>query len=166
MNRHGAAWLGAGLALAGAWAVGHSMRATGADAGASIAAMLDDFHDAAAKADEARYFDHFAPGAVFLGTDPRERWTLEEFRAYAEPHFEAGRGWAYQAVSRHVEVGPGGEVGWFDEVVRNAKYGDLRGTGVALRIDGRWRVAQYSLTFTIPNEDVPDVLKIVRRRGR
>ncbi|NRA97598.1 MAG: nuclear transport factor 2 family protein [Planctomycetes bacterium] len=32
---------------------------------------LDDFNDAAAKADEDRYFGLFAPEATFLGTDTR-----------------------------------------------------------------------------------------------
>ncbi len=36
-------------------------------ASAAIARALDDFHDAAARADEARYFAHFADDAVFLG---------------------------------------------------------------------------------------------------
>src|SRR5271168_3840018 len=58
-------------------------------------ATLDDFHAAAAAADEARYFGHFAADGVFLGTDATERWTVDAFRAYAKPHFDAGRGWAY-----------------------------------------------------------------------
>ena len=35
----------------------------------AVAAVLDDWHAAAAVADEARYFAHFAPDSVFLGTD-------------------------------------------------------------------------------------------------
>src|SRR6516162_8245242 len=52
-----------------------------------VARELDDFHDAAAHADEARYFGHFAPDAVFLGTDATERWDLAAFGEYAHPHF-------------------------------------------------------------------------------
>ena len=51
----------------------------------SVTAALDDFHDAAAKADEDRYFGRFAPGGVFLGTDATERWDVKAFRAYAHP---------------------------------------------------------------------------------
>lgn len=128
---------------------------------ASIAEMLDDFHDAAAHADEARYFGHFADNAVFLGTDPSERWSAAEFRAWAKPYFQREEAWTYHAVERHVEIAPGAQVGWFDEVVRNREYGDLRGTGVVLLIDGRWRIAQYNLCFTIPNDDAPAVLEII-----
>ena len=63
------------------------------DAGevAKIAAVLDDFHAAAADADEERYFGHLAASGVFLGTDATERWTKEQFRAYAHPHFAKGK---------------------------------------------------------------------------
>ena len=45
----------------------------------------------------------------------------------------------------------------------HAKYGELRGTGVVRR-DGRghWRVAHYSLTFTVPNELAPRVVDLIR----
>ena len=59
---------------------------------AAVAAILDDFHDAASRADGDRYFGHFAPDGVFLGTDPAERWTVTEFRKYAEPHFSSAGG--------------------------------------------------------------------------
>ena len=133
--------------------------ATAADA---IAEMLDDVHDAAAKADGDRYFGHFAEDAVFLGTDPAERWTIGEFRAWAEPYFQRDSAWVYHAVERHVQIAESGKVAWFDEVVRNDKYGDLRGTGVALLQKGEWKLAQYNLTFLIPNDDADKVLEIIK----
>lgn len=134
---------------------------TNLPASGSIAEVLDDFHDAAARADEARYFGHFAEGAVFLGTDPTERWTVAEFRAWAKPFFKRDEAWTYRAIERHIDVAPSGEVGWFDEVVRNKSYGDLRGTGVVLRVGGEWKIAQYNLTFMVPNSDAEAVLGII-----
>ena len=49
--------------------------------------VLDDWHKAAADADEVRYFGYAAPEFVFLGTDARERWDLASFRAFAHPYF-------------------------------------------------------------------------------
>ncbi len=115
----------------------------------AIRQTLDDFHQAAAAADEARYFSHLAPDGVFLGTDPGERWTTPEFRAYAHPHFAAGKGWTYVPRVRHVTVQ--GDLAWFDEIVDNAKYGACRGTGVLKRSAGEWKIALYSLTFLVPN---------------
>jgi hypothetical protein len=130
-----------------------------------ITEVLDDFHDAAARADEDRYFAHFTDDAVFLGTDPAERWPLAEFRAWAAPYFQRDSAWTYEAIERHVQVAPCGEVGWFDEVVRNATYGDLRGTGVVVLVGGRWRVAQYNLTFLIPNERAEAVLELLAKEA-
>src|SRR5439155_3716313 len=58
--------------------------------------VLDDFHDAAARADEERYFAHFAPEGVFVGTDAGERWDLKAFREYAHPHFAKGKAWTFR----------------------------------------------------------------------
>ena len=75
-----------------------------------VSAVLDDWHSAAAAADEARYFGHFARDAVFLGTDATERWTVEEFRRYAHPHFAKGKAWSFRSVSRHVSFSADGSL--------------------------------------------------------
>ncbi len=118
-----------------------------------VARVLDDWHAAAARADEAAYFGHFAPGGVFLGTDATERWGVEAFRAYAHPHFARGRAWTFRAVQRHVTLGDDGRTAWFDETLETASLGPARGSGVLLcDRDGRWRIAQYNLSITVPNE--------------
>jgi hypothetical protein len=122
---------------------------------------LDDFHAAAAVADEARYFAHFAPDAVFLGTDPSERWRVVEFRAYAHAHFAKGKGWTYEPGRRAISSSPDGDVVWFDEDLKNAHLGLARGTGVLVRKNGRLLIAQYNLTVPIPNEKMDDVVHLV-----
>src|SRR4051794_41438308 len=69
------------------------------DSGA-VVAVLDDVHDAAAKADEARYFGHFAADGVVVGTDAGERWDVSAFRAYAHPYFANGKAWSFLGVRR------------------------------------------------------------------
>ena len=128
----------------------------------AIAGVLEDFHDAAAKADEERYFQHFTPDAVFLGTDATERWTYAQFRAWAKPQFANGKGWTYFARDRHIFISPNGDCAWFDEMLDNKKLGECRGSGVLVRIDGVWRIAQYHLVLPVPN-DLADELV---RRGR
>ena len=113
---------------------------------------LDDLHDAAAHADEARYFAHFAPAGVFLGTDVTERWDVAAFRAYAHPHFASGKGWTYHPLRRAVTIADDGAVAWFDEDLNGERTGPTRGVGTMVRVDGRWLVALYGLSFTIPNE--------------
>jgi ketosteroid isomerase-like protein len=128
--------------------------AAGADENATVAIgkVLDAFHDAASRADGDLYFSLFAEDAVFIGTDATERWSVDEFRAFAEPYFSKGRGWTYTKTERHVDLAVGGETAWFDEMLWNEKYGTCRGTGVLVLTEKGWRIAQYHLTFPIPNE--------------
>lgn len=128
-----------------------------------IARALDDFHDAAAHADEARYFDHFAPGAVFLGTDATERWDLAAFRAYAHSRFASGHGWTYHPQRRAIVFANDGATAWFDEDLLGERAGPTRGTGVLLQSGGRWLIAQYNLTFTIPNDRFDDLRKMLAK---
>ncbi len=130
-----------------------------------VGAVLDDWHLAAAHADAARYFGHFSGHAVFVGTDGAERWDLAAFRTFAMPHFERGTAWTYVATSRHVVVSRGGDVAWFDESLRNDKYGEVRGSGVLLWQGGRWRIAHYVMSFPVPNEVAGEVIGLVRGRA-
>src|SRR5579883_2241521 len=104
-----------------------------ASAERDVASVLDDFHDAAAHADEPRYFAHFAPDAVFLGTDATERWDLAAFRAYAHERFSQGKGWTYHVVRRAIDFSADGDVAWFDEDLRGDRAGPTRGSGVLVR---------------------------------
>ena len=127
----------------------------------SIRAMIDDWHDAASEADEERYLGHFTEDAAFLGTDASERWTLAEFREYVQTFFPRG-GWSYDPHDRHIVLATSGELAWFDEQLTNAGYGELRGTGVVRRVDGAWRLAHYSMTFTVPNEVAREVVQRIK----
>lgn len=127
----------------------------------SVAAVLDDFHLAASQADGERYFGHFTEQGIFLGTDLSERWTVEQFKAYAKPHFDKGRGWTYRVKSRHIYLSEDGKTAWFDEVLENDKFGQTRGSGVLAKSQGRWRIAQYHLTLPVPNELIETLVKMI-----
>jgi hypothetical protein len=125
-----------------------------------VAAVLDDVNDAASHADEARYFAHYAPNGVFLGTDATERWDMTAFRAYAHDRFSKGKGWTLRVVRRTVDFSADGDVAWFDEELRGDRLGPARGSGVLLRAPqaaGRWLVAQYNLAVTVPNDRFADL---------
>jgi uncharacterized protein (TIGR02246 family) len=119
---------------------------------AAVNAVLDDWHQAAAKADEARYFGHFTPDAVFLGTDATERWTRDEFRTWAKPYFSKGKAWSFTSVSRHVSFSKDGAVAWFDETLSTPNMGPARGSGVLVKDGDAWKIAQYNLSIPIPND--------------
>lgn len=132
----------------------------------AAAKMLDDYHDAAAKADENRYFSHFTDDAIFMGSDATERWTKSEFQTWAKPFFSRGKAWTFHATRRVIHVDDAGKIAWFDEDLATDGLGPSRGSGVLLHDakDGKWRIAHYNLTLTIPNErldHVKDVLTAV-----
>lgn len=134
----------------------------------AVETVLDDFHDAAAKADESRYFGHFSPEGVFLGTDATERWDVESFRAFAHPYFARGQAWTYTPTVRRVTLSPiaapGSEVAWFDELLENEKVGVTRGSGVLRKIDGAWRISQYNLSIPVPNDLVEEFVPRIRQK--
>jgi hypothetical protein len=150
-------WLG----LAVLFSTVPSARADPADDAkvAAIGQALDQFHAAASRADGKVYFDLFAPDAVFIGTDASERWTMDQFRAYALPLFAQGKGWTYKPRLRHVTIGrvPCSCVAWFDEILDNASYGTSRGTGMVVLTPFGWKIEQYALTFPIPNDMAKEV---------
>ena len=126
----------------------------------AVAAVIDGLHAAASKADESKYFAYFAPDGVFVGTDATEIWSVEAFRAYAHPHFSKGQGWTYvPRPDRRVRLGADGRTAWFYETLDHAKYGVLRGSGVLVLLDGQWRVAQYVLSFAVPNDKAAAALE-------
>ena len=120
-----------------------------------IDALLDGIHQDPPEGNFQTYFDRYKPDANFLGTDKTERWTVEEFKTYAEPAFEDGNGWTYAVVERNWEGS--GNTRWFDEILFNEKLGHCRGTGVVELIEGEWKIAHYALTMLVPNEIAADV---------
>ena len=136
---------------------------------AEVAAFLDAWHDAAARADADAYFERIAPTGVFLGTDPDERWDRTQFRAAYGGHFARGKAWTFRAFARHVTIADDGRSAWFDERLRSESYGELRGTGVVTRAPdegrGAWRVVVYDLTIPIPNDLAKDVVARIREHA-
>jgi hypothetical protein len=117
----------------------------------AAATVLDDWHLAAAQADEGRYFGHLAEGAVFLGTDATERWPKAAFQTWAHPIFLRGKAWSFKATRRALTLSQDGRTAWFDEDLDTPNLGPARGSGVLTREQGRWRIQQYNLSVPIPN---------------
>jgi hypothetical protein len=126
-----------------------------------VHAVLDAWHQAAAKADEDAYFKHFTADAVFLGTDATERWTRDEFRKWAKPYFTKGKAWTFKATKRHLAFSRDGTVAWFDEALDTPNLGPARGSGVLVWDGTTWKIAQYNLSVPIPNDAFADVKKLI-----
>lgn len=133
----------------------------GGDSQKEVAAILDNWHDAAAKADEERYFGHMTAESIFLGTDATERWNKKEFQDFAHPFFAKGKAWSFKSVARHIYFSDDGRTAWFDEELDTPNLGPSRGSGVLVRKAEGWKIAHYNLTIPIPNDIMKDVKKMI-----
>ncbi len=122
--------------------------AAAADDKADVSGVLDQLHANAGSASWDAYFALYTDDAIFLGTDAGERWDKPTFRSYASQ----SNGWVYTMTERNIDLTPDGDHAWFDELLVNAKYGTSRGTGILIRTNAGWKIAQYHLVFPIPND--------------
>ena len=128
-----------------------------------IGKILDSWHRAAGSADFYAYFNLMTSDAVFIGTDASENWQIEEFKAYAKPHFDKGKAWNFKAVERQIYVNDEGDYAWFDELL-DTQMKLCRGSGVLRKESGDWKIAHYVLSLVIPNENVSEVILIKQEK--
>ena len=128
-----------------------------------IGKILDSWHRAAGSADFCAYFNLMTSDAVFIGTDASENWQIEEFKAYAKPHFDKGKAWNFKAVERQIYVNDEGDFAWFDELL-DTQMKLCRGSGVLRKESGDWKIAHYVLSLVIPNENVSEVILIKQEK--
>ena len=121
----------------------------------AVAEVLNNLHLYAAEAKGPEYFNLFAANAIFLGTDIGERWEKKSFQEYGLSRFETGKGWTYHMSERNIYFSDDDQICWFDELVRNDKYGQLRGTGVLKLVNQEWKIVQYNLVLPMPNDLLP-----------
>lgn len=124
-----------------------------------IVAMLDSFNLAAAKANYKTYFDFYTEDAIFTGTDATERWDKKQFMIWAKPHFDKGKAWSFTSIERNIYFDKTGDLAWFDELL-NTQMKICRGSGVVVKEGDSWKVKQYILSTTVPNDQLDSVIKM------
>ncbi len=127
----------------------------------TVALILDLWHSAADTGNFDRYFDSMTDDSIFLGTDATERWTKSQFMDYAREPFADGHGWTYTPSQRHITISSDAQTAWSDELLTHDRYGLLRGTSVLVNIDNEWKIAQYNLTFLVPNPIATKVVELI-----
>ena len=130
-----------------------------ADDKEDIASMLDSFNAAAARADYTGYFNFFSSDAIFIGTDATERWNKQQFMVWAKKYFDRGRAWNFKSIDRHIYISDNKNLGWFDELL-NTQMKICRGSGVVVKKDGVWKIQQYVLSITMPNDQIDGAIKL------
>lgn len=129
-----------------------------ADKKKMITALLDSMNAAAATADFKQYFSFYADSSVFMGTDATEYWDKDAFMKWAKPYFDKKTTWDFTALQRNIYFGKEDDIAWFDELL-DTQMKICRGSGVVVKENNQWKIKQYILSMTIPNQNLDEVLK-------
>ncbi len=130
-----------------------------------VATFIDNWHLAATKADAKTFFDAMDEESVYIGTDAGERWTKTQFYAFAKPYFDKGKAWDFKAYDRDVHLSPDGKYVWFSELL-TTWMGVCRGSGILMKTPGGWKIKQYHLSVTVPNDAIKDFITLVENFNR
>jgi len=117
--------------------------------------LLDNWHQAAAVADEDVFFETLDSKAIYLGTDPNERWLKSEFIDWGMRYFERDTAWAFKPYNRNWEFTKDFQYAWFDELLET-HMGICRGSGILEKQGEDWKIKHYNLALTIANERLND----------
>lgn len=124
-----------------------------------IDSLLTNYHRMAAMANYNAYFNCYTDDAVFIGTDPTENWKIKSFKVWAKPYFDSNRTWNFYAISRNIYIDSSQKWANFDELLQT-QMKICRGSGVVVKDGNVWKIKQYVISMTIPNENTAQVVKI------
>jgi hypothetical protein len=123
----------------------------------SLDSLMDKWHSDAAKCRFEEYFSFMDDSFVFLGTAPEERWDKAAFSLFSKPYFDIRKAWDFKPSNRKWAFYKDLNVAWFDEELDTWMRG-CRGSGVLIKVDGHWKLAQYNLTVLIENEKMKEFI--------
>jgi len=124
-----------------------------------VETTIDAWHKAASEAKLEEYFSLMTKDGVFIGTDPTENWQNEAFMAFSKPYFDKGKAWSFTSIERNVYFSEDKKIAWFDELL-DTHMKICRGSGVLKLENGKWKIAHYVLSITIPNDNIDEVVKL------
>lgn len=124
--------------------------------------ILEKWHNDVAIFDYDSYFNFMSNEFIFLGTDPEERWTKDQFSAYCKPYFARKSTWDFKTNWRNWYFSEDHKVAWFEESLET-KMDECRGSGVLIKTNEGWKIAHYNLTVLIENEKMKKFLKLRRK---
>ena len=125
--------------------------------------LMDNWHHAAAVADEEIFFGSMTAEGIYLGTDKTEKWKRDEMKAWSSKYFERDTAWAFTPYDREIYFSEEGTTAWFDELLETW-MGPCRGSGICRYEKGTWKLAHYNLAMLIDNDDVNSVIELIQAR--
>jgi hypothetical protein len=140
--------------------IGQFASAQNSDSISTINTFLDNWHQAASTANAVVFFESIDENGIYIGTADHERWTKNEFETFAKPYFDRGKAWDFKPYERNVHVTSDGQIAWFSELL-TTWMGVCRGSGILHKTATGWKIDQYHLSVTVPNEIIKDFITLV-----
>lgn len=127
--------------------------------------LIDQWHHAAAIADEDIFFGSMTEDGIYIGTDATERWTRDEMFALLGQYFKRETAWAFTPTERNIYMSEDGSLAWFDELL-DTWMGTCRSSGVVKRTPEGWKIAHYHLSIAVPNDKVDGYLDLIGKERK
>lgn len=124
--------------------------------------MIDNWHKAAARADEDVFFGSMTEDCIYIGTDKSERWLRDDMKTWSAEFFKRDKAWDFKPIEREVYLSDDGKLAWFNETL-DTWMGVCRSSGVVALVDGEWKLKHYHLSVTVPNDAVKDFIELVKK---
>jgi hypothetical protein len=124
---------------------------------------MDKWHHAAAVADEATFFGTMTQDAIYIGTDPKEKWYRDELKDWSKKYFDRDTAWAFKPLSRSVYFNDDHKMAWFEENLET-RMKICHGSGVLIWTKNGWKIKHYVLSAAVPNDMMNDYLKLYEQK--
>lgn len=119
--------------------------------------FIDNWHKAAAVADEDTFFGSMTENCIYIGTDKTERWKRDELKKWSEKYFQRESAWSFKPYDRDLHIL--NDIVWFSELL-DTWMGVCRGSGILRKTKEGWKLEQYHLSVTIDNDKIESFLKL------
>jgi len=129
----------------------------------TINKVMDDWHNAAATANEELFFGTMIEDGIYLGTDKTEKWTRDEMAKWADEYFQKESAWTFTAISRDVYISEDGNTAWLNEKL-DTWMGVCKGTAVLIKKTEGWKIALYDLSVTIDNDKIEQFIDLTTEK--
>ncbi len=130
---------------------------------ATLIKFIDQWHKDASEANFDEYFDAISENGIYIGTDPDEYWTKQEFKEWARTYFDDTPAWHFETIKRNIFFNNDEDLAWFSEKL-NTSMGVCHATGIAELTRNGWKIKYYQLSVTVPNELLKDFLKLKNKK--
>lgn len=124
-----------------------------------INSVMDTWHEDVINSDLDSYFNVMGESFIFLGTDPKERWSKDEFYKFCKPYFDKKTTWNFTPLWRNVYFSEDGKTAWFEEQLTTWME-ECRGSGVLVFKNNEWKLVHYNLTVLIENDKVKSFIEL------